>query len=234
LLVSHSWESTDRDRTLKSLYLDPLSNIFKNRNVTTANKEDKQIGVFETDPSATTVLLIDFKNDGAATWPVLLRQLAPLREKNWLTYYDGETLHQGSLTIVGTGRTPFDLIQSNSTDRYIFFDAPLLSISDPQYNTTNSYYASAPLKGAVGNLWFNTLSSSQISTIEEQVQAAEEKGLKSRYWDTPAWPIGRRDEVWRALMRAGVGMLNVDDLVSATRWNWGWCVVAGIALCGNS
>jgi hypothetical protein len=35
-------------------------------------------------------------------------------------------------------------------------------------------------------------------------------------------------------MRAGVGMLNVDDLVSATRWNWGWCVVAGIALCGNS
>jgi hypothetical protein len=146
LLVSHSWESTDRDRTLKSLYLDPLSNIFKNRNVTTANEEDKQIGVFETDPSATTVLLIDFKNDGAATWPVLLRQLAPLREKNWLTYYDGETLHQGSLTIVGTGRTPFDLIQSNSTDRYIFFDAPLLSISDPQYNTTNSYYASAPLK----------------------------------------------------------------------------------------
>jgi glycerophosphoryl diester phosphodiesterase len=234
LLVSHSWMSTNRDRTLKSLYLDPLTNILENRNVTAADEEDKEIGIFETDPTTTTNLLIDFKSDGAATWPVLLRQLAPLREKNWLTYYDGETLHQGPLTIVGTGNTPFDLVQANSTDRYIFFDAPLLEISDEKYDKTNSYYASAPLKGAVGILWFNKLSSSQISTIEEQVKAAEEKGLKSRYWDTPSWPIGNRDEIWRQLMRAGVGMLNVDDLVSATRWNWGWCVVAGLSLCGNS
>jgi hypothetical protein len=236
LLVSHSWQSTNKDRTLKSLYLDPLTTILSNLNATTADEENKQVGVFETDPSATTVLLIDFKSSGAATWPVLLRQLAPLREKNWLTYYDGSTLHQGPLTIVGTGLTPFDLIQANSTDRYIFYDAPLLSLSssDIIYNTTNSFYASAPLSGAVGKLWFNTLSSSQISTIKGQVEAAEEKGLKSRYWDTPAWPIGRRDEVWREVMRAGAGILNVDDLVSATRWNWGWCVVAGIALCGNS
>lgn len=34
-------------------------------------------------------------------------------------------------------------------------------------------------------------------------------------------------------MMLGVGMLNVDDLVSATRWNWDWCVVAGLVLCGN-
>jgi hypothetical protein len=229
LLVSHSWQSTNKDRTLKSLYLDPLTNILDNRNVTTADEEYKQIGVFETDPSATTVLLIDFKNVGAATWPVLQRQLAPLREKNWLTYYDGSTLHQGPLTIVGTGLTPFELIQSNSTDRYIFYDAPLLQIADAKYNITNSFYASAPLSGAVGKLWFNTLSSSQISTIKGQVEAAEEKGLESRYWDIPAWPIGRRD--W---WRGGGPILNVDDLVSATRWNWGWCVVAGIALCGNS
>jgi hypothetical protein len=233
LLVSHSWESTTKDRTIKSLYLDPLANILEQRNATTADSQDKKTGIFDMDPTTTTVLLIDFKSDGAATWPVLLSQLAPLREKNWLTYYDGETLHQGPLTIVGTGNTPFDLIQAAATDRYIFFDAPLLSVSN-DYNTTNSYYASSALSSAVGKVWFATMSSGQIERVKEQVEAADAKGLKSRYWGTPSWPIGRRDEVWKVLMGAGVGVLNVDDLVSATMWNWGWCVVAGIALCGNS
>lgn len=233
LLVSHSWESTTKDRTIKSLYLDPLANILEQRNATTADSQDKKTGIFDMDPTTTTVLLIDFKSDGAATWPVLLSQLAPLREKNWLTYYDGETLHQGPLTIVGTGNTPFNLIQAAATDRYIFFDAPLLSVSN-DYNTTNSYYASSALSSAVGKVWFATMSSGQIERVKEQVEAADAKGLKSRYWGTPSWPIGRRDEAWKVLMGAGVGVLNVDDLVSATMWNWGWCVVAGIALCGNS
>jgi glycerophosphoryl diester phosphodiesterase len=234
LLVSHSLESTNSNRTLGSLYLDPLLNILERRNATSAKEEDKRTGVFDMDASASTVLLIDFKSDGEATWPVLLSQLAPLREKNWLTYYDGETLHQGPITIVGTGNAPFNLIQAATTNRYIFFDAPLLSVSDAEYDTTNSYYASTALTHAVGKLWFATLSSSQIERAKEQVEAAEAKGLKSRYWDTPNWPIGRRDEVWKVLTEVGVGVLNVDDLISATMWNWGWCVVAGIALCGNS
>jgi hypothetical protein len=234
LRVSHSWGSTTGDRTLRSLYIDPLMNILEQRNATTAEEADKKTGIFDTDPSATAVLLIDLKSDGEATWPILLSQLAPLREKNWLTYYDGEILHQGPLTIVGTGNALFHLIQSATTNRYIFFDAPLLTIADPKYNTTNSYYASAAISDAVGKLWFETLSPKQLDKIKQQVEAAGAKGLKSRYWDTPTWPIGRRDEVWKVLTEAGVGMLNVDDLVSATMWNWGWCVVAGIALCGNS
>jgi hypothetical protein len=233
-LVSHSWDSATQNRTLKSLYLDPLVNILTQRNVSTASSSYKRIGVFDTSPNTSIILLIDFKSDGAETWPILLSQLAPLRDKNWLTYYDGETLHLGPLTIVGTGNTPFNLIQQNSTNRYIFFDAPLLSISDDQYNTTNSYYASSALKPAVGRLWFNTLSSRQVDMVQKQVRAAQEKGLKSRYWDTPSWPISARDGIWRRLEESGVGILNVDDLVSATRWNWRWCVVAGIALCGKS
>jgi hypothetical protein len=219
---------------LESLYLSPLLNILEQRNATTAEEGDKKTGLFDMDPSATTVLLIDFKSDGEATWPVLLSQLAPLREKNWLTYYDGETLHQGALTIVGTGNTPFNLIRAATTNRYIFFDAPLLSVSNAEYDTTNSYYASTALDSAVGKLWFATLSSSQVEKVREQVGAAEVKGLKSRYWGTPGWPISRRDGAWKVLMEVGVGVLNVDDLVSAAMWNWGWCVVAGIALCGNS
>lgn len=81
-------------------------------------------------------------------------------------------------------------------------------------------------------MWFGRFSSKQLDTIRTQVGAAAEKGLKSRYWDTVAWPISWRDYTWRILVGRGVGMLNVDDLVEASRWNWNWCVVAGLVLCG--
>jgi hypothetical protein len=234
LLVSHSWKSTTRQRTLRSLYLDPLANIFEHRNVSAASTSHRETGVFDSDSDKSIVLLIDFKSDGQKIWPVLLSQLQALRDRNWLTYFDGKTLHEGPLTIVGTGNTPFELVQQNSTNRFVFYDAPLQSISEPQFNTTNSYYASSNMKAAIGNMWMGTITSKQEETLKQQIQASEAKGLKSRYWDTPAWPISVRDSVWAKLMELGVGVLNVDDLVSATRWNWNWCVVGGIVLCGKS
>lgn len=233
LLVGHSWSSTKASRTLRTLYLDPLANIFEHRNISTASASDKDIGLFDMDPNVSVTLLIDFKSDGQDIWPVLLAQLQTFRDKNWLTYHDGKTLNHGPLTIVGTGGTPFELVQQNSTNRFVFYDAPLQSISAPQFNSTNSYYASANLKASVGMVWLGKFSSRQENTLKQQIRAAEDKGLKSRYYGTPAWPVSARDNVWAKLMDLGVGMLNVDDLVSATRWNWGFCVVAGIALCGN-
>ncbi|KAJ8110490.1 hypothetical protein OPT61_g6680 [Boeremia exigua] len=233
LLVSHSWSSTTWHRTLQSLYLDPLANILDKRNVTTATKNEKEVGVFDADPTVSVILLIDVKNDAYKTWSILLEQLQPFRHRDWLTYYDGSTLYQGPLTIVGTGDTPFELIQADSTDRIVFFDAPLLSISDEQYNITNSYYASVEMKKAIGSIWFNKPSDKQIDKLTEQIHAAEVKGLKSRYWGEPRWPISLRDKVWLKLTELGVGMLNVDDLVCATKWNWNWCTVAGLNLCGN-
>lgn len=234
LLVSHSWRSTKRERTLRSLYLDPLTNILTQRNVSLASTEDKEVGMFDADPNASTVLLIDFKNDGRKIWPVLLEQLQPLREKGWLTYFDGARLVKGPLTVVGTGNTPFDLVKENNTNRFVFYDAPLDEISNPAYTEENSYYASVQMKKAIGHIWLNQLTSGQVDTIKKHIKAAADKGLKSRYWSTPSWPISLRDKVWFTLTENDVGMLNVDDLVSATRWNWNWCVVAGLNLCGHS
>ncbi|KAF2024747.1 hypothetical protein EK21DRAFT_104427 [Setomelanomma holmii] len=233
LRVGHSWQSTTQYRTLHNLFLDPLTNIFENRNVSTASMSDRQTGVFDSDPNASVILLIDVKSDGHDVWPVLQSQLQSFHDKNWLTYFDGKAIHQGPLTVVGTGRTPFELVQQNSTDRFIFYDAPLRSISESQYTIFNSYYASANLKAAVGSVWWSKFNSKQEDTLEQQIEAAQAKGLKSRYWDTPAWPISSRDNVWAKLMDLGVGVLNVDDLVSATRWNWDFCEVAGFKLCGK-
>lgn len=231
LLVSHSWKTTRQAWTLNNLYLKPLSRIFDKRNASQASVQDREIGIFDTDPNVSVVLLIDFKSDGHATWPALLAQLQPLRDKNWLTYYDGENMHHGPLTIVGTGNTPMELVQSRPTNRFLFFDAPLASVSDTTYNHTNSYYASSQLKSAIGKLWLNRLSIKQEDTLKNQIKMAEDKGLRSRYWDTPRWPISVRDMLWFKLTELGVGVLNVDDLTSATSWNWHRCVVAGLTLC---
>lgn len=189
--------------------------------------------MFDTAPNVSTILLIDFKSDGHKTWPVLLEQLQPLREQNWLTYFDGEQLVRGPLTVVGTGNTPFDLVQQNNTNRFIFFDAPLDDISNPSYTSQNSYYASIAMNEAIGRLWTGSFSSRQIDALRGLIEAAKDKALVSRYWDTPSWPISLRDKVWFQLTDMDVGMLNVDALTSATRWNWNWCTVAGLNLCGN-
>jgi hypothetical protein len=193
----------------------------------------REVGVFDADSDASVVLLIDFKNDGYAIWPALLAQLQPLRDKNWLTYFDGKDVFHGPLTIVGTGTIPLELVQSNHTNRFVFFDAPLLSVStgNTTFNSTNSYYASANFKDAVGKMWFNRLSAEQEKTLKTQIGMVEETGLQSRYWDTPGWPISLRDMVWFKLTEFGAGVLNVDDLVSATKWNWHQCIVAGLTLC---
>ena len=137
----------------------------------------------------------------------------------------------GPLTIVATGDAPFDLIRANDTYRDIFFDAPL-DIASPLYNTTNSYYASASMSKAIGMPWFGRFSTRSMEKLVSQVSEAERKGLVSRYWGTPAWPVSARDRVWNTLVSRKVGMLNVDDLQSVARWNWSWCVVAGLTLCG--
>ena len=57
--------------------------------------------------------------------------------------------------------------------------------------------------------------------IRGQITGARSRGLRARYWDTPAGPVGKRDHVWDILMREGDGSLNVDDLEAARQRNWG-------------
>ena len=93
----------------------------------------KEAGVFETDPNAAIILMLDFKTDGHDLWRVVLSQLEPLRRRGWLTYFNGTDIVPGSVTVVGTGNTPFYLVVADSSHRYVFFDAPLLNVSNSIY-----------------------------------------------------------------------------------------------------
>lgn len=254
LFVGHSKKSLTKERTLESLYIDPLVSILTIQNtpsqITTTNETSSTIrspsptqlnGVFDTNPETPLTLLIDMKTDGAATFPVVLSHLEPFRSRGWLTHFNGTAVVPGIITVVGTGNTPFDLLTANTTYRDIFYDAPLQNFwgdggDDPTTSTSqlssqpltsdintpeNSYYASVSFQEEIGNLWHGMLTPQQVLKIRGQVKGAEARGLKARYWDTPAWPVGMRDHVWDVLMREGVGSLNVDDLEAAKERNWG-------------
>lgn len=231
LLVGHRKNSLSSDRTLNSLYVDPLTTMLTNLN--TNSSTNNSVGIFDLDPTATLTLLIDIKTDGNATWPVILHQLAPLISGGWLSYWNGTSkkLTRGPITVVGTGNTLFDQVVAEH-DRYVFFDAPLNEISqNSTYTAENSYYASVSLKKAVGTVWAWGPTEDQKQTMEKMITAASERGLVSRFWSIPSWPVSLRMKLWRFLVDNKIGMLNVDDVVQATRWNWDWCIVAGLVLC---
>lgn len=235
LYVGHSENSLTPARTLHSLYIDPLVQILTHQNraptisnLTNTASSTKQYGIFDSDPSLSLTLLIDMKTNGTDTFPAVNAQLDPLRSRGWLTYYNGSAVVPGLITVVGTGNTPFDLLTANTTYRDIFFDAPLDQLwgenapnNATAYTAENSYYASVSFDVAIGKPWLGQLLPDQVRQIRGQVAMAKDRGLVSRYWDTPSWPVGTRENVWDVLEKEGVGMLNVDDLEAASKRKWG-------------
>ncbi|EEQ91070.1 uncharacterized protein BDCG_06190 [Blastomyces dermatitidis ER-3] len=288
LFVGHTTGSLAPDKTLTKMYIDPLVEILEKQNPIAhfhPNPNKPPNGVFDTKPSQTLVLLIDFKNKGADAWPYLLSQLSPLRDRGYLTYFNGTSVTEGPVTVVATGKAHFENITANDTYRDVFFDAPLdklakdaiigsaqqssnLGILDDEelevdeldivrsrrnqqnktpkryeprpvdasptrvhrneegsnpyvYNPKNSYYASVSFRKSIGFPWSFRLSHSQLDLLRAQVRGAHQRGLKVRYWSTPSWPRSLRNYLWTVLIREGVDILNVDDLRSAAKMDWG-------------
>jgi hypothetical protein len=221
LLVGHDTASLTRNRTFQSLYVNPLVDILTRMNPKTEFYNGNGNGVFDTNPSQTLVLMIDLKTAGPETWPVVTEQLEPLRERGWLSYSENGQFHQGPITVVGTGNTPFDQIVANGTYRDAFFDAPLDRLENSTYDATNSYYASTSFMEAIGGVWWKgSPSDEQLAKIRAHISEAHSRGLKARYWELPGWPIHVRNNVWKVLVDEGLDMLNVDDLEAATKEDW--------------
>ncbi|KAK3708562.1 Altered inheritance of mitochondria protein 6 [Vermiconidia calcicola] len=248
LLIGHNTASLTRERTFRSLYIDPLVELLDRMNPRTEFNNSTDHGVFDEDPAQTFVLLVDFKTAGHELFPRVLQQLEPLRRKNYLSYWDGNKLVSRAVTVVGTGNTPFDLVLEYQDGRDIFFDAPIdemwesgeaegeqddrvskrgqgktgtgLTHSPNAFNVSNSYYASVSFKKSIGYLWRGRLSSEQLHLLRGQIRGAKRRGLQSRYWDTPSWPTSLRNHVWQVLLAEGADVLNVDDLRAAASLDW--------------
>lgn len=162
LLVGHDEASLTADRTLTSMYLNPLLNIVDRITVGSEDPGDLKSaqpkGVFRTVPDTTLVLLIDVKTQSNKTWPLVVEQLFALRDKQYLTRYEDGVIESGPITIVGTGNiasdqsvfTSIDVDQTRPFDEYhdTFLDAPLASLPRPADTLGNGRAVSTPSDGA--------------------------------------------------------------------------------------
>ncbi|KAH6642021.1 hypothetical protein C7974DRAFT_302130 [Boeremia exigua] len=256
LFVGHNTHSLTKDHTFQNMYVDPLVKMLdqKNENTTFLSADElnstTKLGVFDTAPQQTLVLLVDFKNNGSRIFPYVSAQISAFREKGYLTYYNGAETIQGPITVVATGNAPFDAIIANTTYRDIFFDAPLDRLAAPattpedqtqyddppapassgqgavgtspdsQFDATNSFYASTNFKKSIGRVWWGRVSAKQHEKIAAQVAGAHARGLKVRYWNAPKWPVALRNKVWWELVGTGVDYLNGDDLGGMVGGDW--------------
>jgi hypothetical protein len=180
-------------------------------------------GIFDMDREQTLVLLLDLKTDGRRLLPHIQKHLELLREAHLLSSTNGTHFNSRAITIVVSGNQPYDLITKTNTHRDIFFDAPLSKLKNSQshsWNSTNSFYASTSFRRSIGYPWSGRLSSKQLSVVRDQIGEAHRRGLRVRYWGTPAWPVWLRDRVWRTLLEEGADVLNVDDLRAAEVIDW--------------
>ncbi|KAF4555196.1 Hypothetical protein D9617_3g022680 [Elsinoe fawcettii] len=221
LFVGHEPSALTPERTFQSLYVDPLVSIIEAQNPPSAfiNGPTKN-GVYDTASTQTFYLWIDIKTDGPPTWPVAVRALQPLRERGWLTTVSSNgTITPGAVTVIGTGNTPLSQVQGVAPRDY-FWDAPIPTLGTTFNNITASVspIASTSFTRVFGSVRTQGLNDTQLSLLRSQIATAKSKGIRTRYWELPLWPVGTRNAVWRQLYDEGVDLLNVDDLQGAANF----------------
>jgi hypothetical protein len=126
--------------------------------------------------------------------PFVLAALEPLRSAGYLTTFANGSLKLSAVTVIGTGNSPLEPIKALEP-RDFFFDAPLTELSVPTNTTwspTLSPIASTDYATAVGWSGIGNISDAQRANITRFVQDAQSRGINSRFWDTPGWPIFAR------------------------------------------
>ncbi|KAK9457904.1 hypothetical protein V1511DRAFT_485207 [Dipodascopsis uninucleata] len=217
LYVGHHEAALTSERTFDSLYINPLISILDAANPNNSFTADQTSpnGVFDTDWTATLYLFVDLKTAGNTTFPYIVKALQPLREKGYLTYFNGTDIVYGAVTVIGTGNTPFDQVACESTRDY-FFDGPLGSLNSTYPATLNPIASASFLQTVGGSVGPNCLNNTQKMIVKKAINKAHELGIKTRFWDVPWWPVQKRNACYRQIIELQSDFLNADDLALAS------------------
>lgn len=186
LHVGHEESALTAERTLDSLYIQPILSVLRAQNPSNSTfvHGTTKNGVFDTSNGQTLYLFIDIKTDGPTTWPVVVKALQPLRAAGYLSTFNGTGVTNGPVTVIGTGNTPLDQVQGVSPRDY-FFDASLPVLNTTQSNITAdvSPIASTSFMAQFGTAKNGTLTAAQAKLLKTQIETAHHKDIKVRYWE---------------------------------------------------
>jgi hypothetical protein len=189
LLVAHDLDKTRPDRTLESLYLDPLR----------ARIQANGGRVYRDGPPFT--LLIDFKTDGKTTYPVVDQALA--KYADMLTVFKDGVATPGAVTVIIDNAR--DEIAADSV-RYAAIDGGL---QDLDSNAPVELIPWISMSWQTVFKWKgqDAMPDAERAKLREMAKKAHDQGRKIRFWGLPM-----RSTVWPELYEAGVDLLNADNL----------------------
>jgi hypothetical protein len=199
LLVAHTMVEIRAGRTLESLYLKPLAERVAPR------------GGWVYGPGRTVMLLIDFKSDGQATYPVLARQLEKYRQLFTPRDPGDGRLATAPVLAVISGDRPIDMIAADAK-RLCGIDGRLSDIGSDQ---------STALMPLISDAWpsqFTWQGAGAMPEVERTklrrlVEKTHQSGRRLRFWGAPD-----NEAMWSELYEAGVDLLNADDLPRLRRF----------------
>jgi len=196
LFVAHDSDEIKPERTLRSLYLEPLS------------KRIAQNGgrIYPNGPQFT--LFIDIKTEAVATYKVLSEMLAEY--ESIFTTFDSNGRTDKAIIAIVSGNRPRELMESQ-TIRYVGYDGRLGDLESD---------APATLIPVISDNWTKHFSyngtgsmpAKERQKLKKIVETAHQKGRRVRFWATPDKPSPARQTLWRELLSNGVDLLNTDDL----------------------
>ncbi|WP_052947566.1 phosphatidylinositol-specific phospholipase C/glycerophosphodiester phosphodiesterase family protein [Aneurinibacillus tyrosinisolvens] len=197
LLVAHDIKDLRPGRTLKSLYLDPLKQRVKDNHGAVYPNYEHDI-----------TLLIDVKSEADSTYRVLHEQLR--QYQNMLTRFAPSGVKPGAITVIVSGNRAGTVMEKQAV-RYAAYDGRM---SDLGSKASNEFI---PLISDNWTKQFTWMGKGEIPKEEQEklyqiVSTAHANGQKVRFWATPDTPSPEREAVWNELLRAGVDMINTDDL----------------------
>ncbi|WP_188191316.1 phosphatidylinositol-specific phospholipase C/glycerophosphodiester phosphodiesterase family protein [Nonomuraea sp. SYSU D8015] len=196
LRVGHDPEDLRPGRTLQSLYLDPLAQRVREGHGRVFPRSRQQLQ-----------LLVDIKNNGAATYTELDKVLGAYRKM--LTAYHKGKVKPGAVTVVISGDRPRDLMAAQER-RYAFYDGRMSDLGQ----------GNPSLIPLISDNWTNhftwrgegDMPAAERDKLRRIVAAAHRDGQRVRFWATPDAAGPAREAIWRELVAADVDHINTDDL----------------------
>lgn len=202
LCVAHDLDEIRSDRTLQSLYLEPLrERIGRNEG-----------RVYRDGPGFT--LLVDVKSAAEPTWRRLHEVLEEYRDM--LTSFGPTGRREEAVLVIVSGNRSLEQIRSQQV-RYAGCDGRLTDLDAE---------IPAEVLPLISDHWGRhfTWQGNGAMPPEERarlagiVAKAHAKGRLMRFWATPDRPGSGREAVWRELLAAGVDLINTDDLEGLRRF----------------
>jgi len=196
LFVAHDPDEIKPERTLRSLYLEPLSTrIARNGG-----------RVYPNGPQFT--LFIDIKTEAVATYKVLSKMLAEY--ESIFTTFDSNVRTDKAVIAIVSGNRPRGLMESEPI-RYAGYDGRLVDLDSD---------APATLIPIISDNWTRHFSydgtgpmpAGERRKLKNIVETAHKKGRRIRFWATPDKPTPARQTLWQELLSNGVDLFNTDDL----------------------